>query len=251
MEQVVRTMERAVAILPADDLSVAKAFYVDVLGFRVQWEATADGKNGLIGVERGSMVITIDAPMSGHGREACVSLHVDDADAYYREWRDKADTITTPRDEEWGARTFGVTDPSGNTIFIIGPPAEQVSARTSKPASLVPLAHVQDVPRSMAFYQRLGFDVANTHVPEGAAEPVWAWLRSAGAHVMLARASDPVTAKQQGVLFYLYVPDVSALRQRLLDAGVDAGPITHPFYCPRGEFRITDPDGYVVMVAHT
>ena len=27
------------------------------------------------------MIITIDAPMSGHGRDACVSLHVDDADA--------------------------------------------------------------------------------------------------------------------------------------------------------------------------
>ena len=116
-------MERAVPILPADDLGVAKAFYVDVLGFRVHWEATADWKSGLFGVERGGMVLTIDAPMAGHGREACVSLQVDDADAYYREWRDKTDRITVPRDETWGARTFGVTDPSGNTIFVIGPPA--------------------------------------------------------------------------------------------------------------------------------
>jgi hypothetical protein len=68
---------------------------------------------------------------------------------------------------------------------------------------------------------------------------------------MLARASDPVLADHQGVLFYLYVRDVSGLRQRLLEAGVNAGPITHPFYSRRGEFRVTDPDGYVVMVAHT
>lgn len=118
-------MERAVAILPADDFSEAKAFYVDRLGFRLQWETTSDGVRGLFGVERGGMALTIDAPMSGHGRQACVSLHVDDADAYYDEWRQTVSAITEPRDEPWGARTFGVTDPAGNTIFVIGPPRGQ------------------------------------------------------------------------------------------------------------------------------
>lgn len=113
-------MERAVPILPADDLSVAKQFYVDKLGFRVTFEA-GDGKSGIMGVERGTISITIDAPMSGHGRDACVSLNVDDADRYYREWREKVAIENPPRDEDWGARTFGVRDPSGNTIFVIGP----------------------------------------------------------------------------------------------------------------------------------
>lgn len=113
-------MEKAVPILPADDLTVAKHFYVDKLGFRVTFEES-DGKSGIMGVERGTISITIDAPMSGHGREACVSLHVNDADAYYREWRDKADIEHPPRDEDWGARTFSVHDPAGNTIFVIGP----------------------------------------------------------------------------------------------------------------------------------
>jgi len=30
-----------------------------------------------------------------------------------------------------------------------------------------------------------------------------------------------------------------------------AGPIQYPFYSPRGEFRIQDSDGYVIMVTHT
>lgn len=55
--------ERAVPILPGDDLGEAKAFYVDRLGFAVEWEET----------------------------------------------------------EVWGGRTFGVTDPSGNLLFMIGP----------------------------------------------------------------------------------------------------------------------------------
>ena len=114
-------MERAVPILPADDLAVAKQFYVDQLGFQVTFEET-DGKSGIMGLARGTIELTIDSPMSGHGRKACVSLRVDDADAYYEEWRHRIAIHNSPRDERWGARTFGVDDPSGNTIFVIGPP---------------------------------------------------------------------------------------------------------------------------------
>ena len=114
-------MERAVPILPADDLAAAKRFY-ETLGFHTTFEATEDGKSGIMGVARGSIALTIDAPMSGHGRNACVSLIVDDADAYYREWSAKINIPRPPRDEEWNARTFGIEDPAGNTIFVIGPP---------------------------------------------------------------------------------------------------------------------------------
>ena len=65
-------MERAVPILPADDLSVAKHFY-QRLGFHATFEATE---------------VAIPTP---------------------------------PRDEVWNARPFGFSDPSGNTIFVIGP----------------------------------------------------------------------------------------------------------------------------------
>jgi predicted enzyme related to lactoylglutathione lyase len=244
-------MERAVPILPADDLRSAKAFYLDVLGFGVAWEATSDGSTGLVGIERGGLLLTIDAPMAGHGRHACVSLRVDDADAYFEEWRQKGAATTSPREEDWGARTFSVTDPSGNTIFVIGPPATGATARSNRPASLVPLAHVEDLGRATAFYERLGFEVASTHTPDSGAEPVWAWLRSNDAHLMLARATDPIMPEQQAVLFYLYVPDVVGLRQRLIDTGIAAGDVRYPFYCRRGEFQVNDPDGYVVMVAHT
>src|SRR4029450_13427400 len=115
-------MERAVPVLPADDLAVAKRFYVDGLGFRVTFEASDDGKAGLPGVERGGIRITLDSPMSGHGRDACVSLEVDSADAYYDEWRERVEVKRPPRNEFWGARTFDVIDPFGNTIFVMGPP---------------------------------------------------------------------------------------------------------------------------------
>jgi catechol 2,3-dioxygenase-like lactoylglutathione lyase family enzyme len=117
--------------------------------------------------------------------------------------------------------------------------------------SLVPMAFVRSVTDSIAFYAKLGFEVGNTHTPEGGVEPVWAWLESGGAQLMLAKASEPVDARAQAVLFYAYCPDVAAFRTALLDVGVEAGPITRPFYAPRGEFRVTDPDGYVLMITHT
>ena len=114
-------MERAIPILPVHDLEAAKAFYVDGLGFRVTFEVSEDGHTGLLGVKRGTIELTLDCPMNGHGRNACVSLQVDDADAYYREWSAKLAVLRAPRDEEWGARTFDLLDPSGNTIFVMGP----------------------------------------------------------------------------------------------------------------------------------
>lgn len=114
-------MERAIPILPVDDLSVAKEFYAKKLGFRVVYEVTQDGKNGLLGLARGTIQITLDSPMEGHGRNACVSLEVDDADAYFDEWSRKVDVLRPPRDEDWGARTFDLLDPFGNTVFVMGP----------------------------------------------------------------------------------------------------------------------------------
>jgi catechol 2,3-dioxygenase-like lactoylglutathione lyase family enzyme len=118
-------------------------------------------------------------------------------------------------------------------------------------ASLVPMIHVRSVERSIEFYRKLGFEEKNRHTPEGGAEPVWAWLRSGGAHLMLSRASEPVDPQRQAALFYVYYADVVSFRKELLEAGVDAGAIQHPFYNPRGEFRVTDPDGYVLMITHT
>jgi catechol 2,3-dioxygenase-like lactoylglutathione lyase family enzyme len=117
--------------------------------------------------------------------------------------------------------------------------------------ALVPFVHVRSVPESIAFYEKLGMTLGNTFVPPDAAEPVWAWLQSGIAQLMVAKATEPVIPAQQAVLFYLYVEDVAAKREELRTAGVPAGDIQYPFFAPRGEFRITDPDGYVLMITHT
>jgi catechol 2,3-dioxygenase-like lactoylglutathione lyase family enzyme len=115
---------------------------------------------------------------------------------------------------------------------------------------LVPMAHVADVPRSIAFYELLGFRVKNTFTPPGSDAPVWAWVEVVGAQLMLTKADLPIDPTIQAVLFYLYAQDLPRTRDALAAAGVEVGPIHYPMHAPRGEFRLMDPDGYVLMIMH-
>jgi hypothetical protein len=76
-------------------------------------------------------------------------------------------------------------------------------------------------------------------------------MQSGGAGLMIALATAPIIAQEQAIFFYLYVEDVQAKHAELAAAGIAVGEIAYPFYCPRGEFRVTDPDGYALMITHT
>ena len=84
--------------------------------------------------------------------------------------------------------------------------------------SLVPMIFVKSVPRSIEFYQKLGFEARNTFTPEGQPEPTWASLESGGAEVMVSKASHPVDASQQSVILYVYCEDVAAFHANLAGA---------------------------------
>lgn len=113
------------------------------------------------------------------------------------------------------------------------------------------LLQVQDVQRSVEFYGKLGFALRNSFTPSGRTRPSWAWLASGPAHLMLGEAGEPAAAARDAVLLYLYCPAVEPFRSLLLGRGVEAGPVSYPPYAPRGEFRVIDPDGFVLMVSHT
>ena len=129
---------------------------------------------------------------------------------------------------------------------------------------LVPFVHVASVDASLAFYAVLGFVPQNVLRDAGGAA-FWALAQSGRGEIMLARASGPVDAEQQAVLFYMYGTNVAGLRRHLLDSGLrdggvylgakgpDDGPsmifeVAHPRHMPAGELRIADPDGYVILV---
>ncbi|MBL0869691.1 MAG: TIGR03067 domain-containing protein [Phycisphaerales bacterium] len=130
--------------------------------------------------------------------------------------------------------------------------------------TLVPFVHVYDVARSIAFYVKLGFELVDSKA-DPHARIFWAFLRNDRAELMLAAASGPVDADVQAILLYMHSKDVQGLRAHLLQQGLrdageytghrtaDDGPsavhtVAHPPYMPAGELRITDPDGYVILV---
>ena len=58
-------MERAIPLLPVEDLDIAKEFYVQRLGFGVRFEHRGEGRDGLLGVERGSSEAGAVEPHAG------------------------------------------------------------------------------------------------------------------------------------------------------------------------------------------
>jgi catechol 2,3-dioxygenase-like lactoylglutathione lyase family enzyme len=110
---------------------------------------------------------------------------------------------------------------------------------------------VSDVARSIEFYKQLGFKVGNTHEDKG--KIVWALLQSpnGAAQLMLANSSRPMNPGAQDIMFYLYAENVEQYREELKARGLAVGPMNYPFYSPRGEFRLEDPDGWTLFIAHS
>jgi hypothetical protein len=51
-------------------------------------------------------------------------------------------------------------------------------------------------------------------------------------------------------LFYLYVANVAEAHAALVADGLQPRSIETPFYAQQGEFQLTKPDGYVLMISH-
>lgn len=123
-------------------------------------------------------------------------------------------------------------------------PMEQREPRVSQ---LIPFVRVVDVERSVAFYEHLGFEVQD--VARYKDRLSWASLKSHAAEIMFEGTHGPPDPDHQRVLFYLYSQDLAALRTHLLNVGIDAGPIEDGSPGPREEMRLSDPDGYILLIA--
>lgn len=108
-----------------------------------------------------------------------------------------------------------------------------------------PMIHVVDIERSIGFYELLGFTTIDT---DRCAPIGWARLHCEGGALMFLRAEHRVDPSAQGLILYMYTPDLIGLREHLLANGIEAPPIHRPEYMPSGEIRMTDPDGYSIAI---
>lgn len=112
---------------------------------------------------------------------------------------------------------------------------------------LIPLAQVADVQRSVDFYKLLGMEMRGSLLNSSGVLQ-WVSLANCGAGLMFGRASEPVIASQQAVVFYLYSPNLVALREHVLANGIRVSEVTYPEYMPKGEICLNDPDGYTLLI---
>lgn len=101
----------ATPILRVADFDASVAYYVDVLGFHLDW---SDGQFG--SVRRGDASLMLCEGSQGHAG-TWVYVSISDADALYDEIRARGATIRhPPTNFPWGSREFHVFDPDGHVL---------------------------------------------------------------------------------------------------------------------------------------
>ena len=103
--------EGATPILRVADFDASVAYYVDALGFQLDW---SDGRFG--SVSRGNASLMLCEGSHGHAG-TWVYVSVGDADALYDEIRARGATIRhPPANFPWGSRELHVFDPDGHVL---------------------------------------------------------------------------------------------------------------------------------------
>ena len=111
---------------------------------------------------------------------------------------------------------------------------------------VVPALRTLDYERSRRFYvDALGFEIDWEWRPEPGL-PVFAQISKAGLSLYL---SEHAGDGEPGIVVYLYVADVDAWHEEVLDAelAVDSEPENQPW--GNREMRLSDPDGNRLVVA--
>ena len=101
----------AVPIFRVEDLDASLAYYIDRLGFQLQWRT-----NPLASVGRDRTSIMLSEGDQGHAG-TWVWIAVNDVDALYAEFESRGALLRhPPTNYPWGSRECQVTDPDGHVL---------------------------------------------------------------------------------------------------------------------------------------
>jgi len=103
-------VENVIPILRVDNLEVSRRYYIEKLGFALDWDA-----GRMISVSRDSMAIMLCEREQGQLGTG-VWIGVDDADVFFAEFSAKGAHIRNrPQNFSW-AYEFAVEDPDGHVL---------------------------------------------------------------------------------------------------------------------------------------
>jgi len=110
--------QRVLPQLRITDWARSRAFYVDGLGFTVDWEHRFEaGFPVFAQLTRDGMSIFLTEHAGDCQVGGAAYFWVDDVDALHREIRDLGRApFSPPRDTEWRTRELAIVDPDGNRL---------------------------------------------------------------------------------------------------------------------------------------
>ena len=116
-------IENVTPILRVEDIEVSRRYYIQTLGFSLNWDA---GK--MISVSRdGKSIMLCEGAQGQPG--VWLWIGVEDADAFFAEFSAKGANIRSPRQNFSWAYEFQVEDPDGHVLRIgSGPKPEPADA---------------------------------------------------------------------------------------------------------------------------
>jgi predicted enzyme related to lactoylglutathione lyase len=110
-------LEKALPELPFNDVAAAIAYYVDVLGFSINY-----AQHDLGVMERDEVTILLIQRTERHTGIGSVGFYIEDADKLYAELQAKGANLQgEPVSWPWGLRNFQVLDPEGNRLTFSQP----------------------------------------------------------------------------------------------------------------------------------
>jgi catechol 2,3-dioxygenase-like lactoylglutathione lyase family enzyme len=102
---------------------------------------------------------------------------------------------------------------------------------------LIPMLPVESMPRSVSFYEKLGFQVEHRNDGWG-----WAMLRFGECRLMVDQSINPHAGIPRLGVLYLYPDDIVEYHANLQGNGLAIPDLDETFY-GMVEFRLDDPDG--------
>ena len=118
-----RVQQQVFPTLRITDSARSKRFYVEGLGFRVDWEHRLDSRDPVfMQVTRDGLSLYL-SEHDGDGQVGgLVHLYVPDVDAWHAEIASRGVEVSfPPRDEPWGNRDMRILDPDGNQLCVCTP----------------------------------------------------------------------------------------------------------------------------------
>ena len=114
-------LQRTIPVLRMFDIAKAREFYIDYLGFKVDFEHRFhDDAPLFMGISRDGLMLYLSEHHGDGSPGIHVIVEVTGVDDLLEELKAKHYRYMNPgiQDQEWGTRELGVVDPSGNKIYF-------------------------------------------------------------------------------------------------------------------------------------